>query len=120
MKVKGILYSHEFGRAIKPLSKKYHTLKDSLKQLEKDLTDNPFLGNSYGDNIYKVRLSDPSKKTGKSGGFRVFYYHLLIDSETQEISILFLTIINKSEEATIKKGIISKLKDSILPQIKGT
>ncbi len=120
MKVIGVLYSPEFGRAIKPLSKKYYTIKDSLKQLENNLIDNPYLGDSYGDNIYKVRLSDPSKKTGKSGGFRVFYYHLMIDAEKQEINILFLTIINKSEEATIKKGVISKLKDSILSKNKGT
>jgi mRNA-degrading endonuclease RelE of RelBE toxin-antitoxin system len=118
MKVKSILYAPEFGRAIKPLSKKYHTLKESVKQLEYDLTENPFLGDSYGDNIYKVRLSDPSKNTGKSGGFRVFYYHLTVDQYTNEIDLLFITIINKSEESTIKKSVISKLKDSILSKMK--
>jgi mRNA-degrading endonuclease RelE of RelBE toxin-antitoxin system len=119
MNVKGFLYSPQFRKSIKVLSKKYPSIKESLKYLEDEIKNNPFSGVSYGDNIYKIRLADPSKKTGKSGGFRVFYYQLKVDSKKQEINILFISIINKSDEETIKKNVVSKLKDSILSNMKG-
>jgi len=68
--------SPEFKRDIKPLAKKYHSLKKSLNELQEKLIENPYLGVSYGGNVYKVRLADESKGSGKSGGFRVLYYHL--------------------------------------------
>jgi len=60
--------SPEFIRDIKPLVKKYHTLKQSVNDLEKALIANPYLGVPYGNGIFKVRLSDKSKGSGKSGG----------------------------------------------------
>ena len=91
----------EFKRDLKPLSKKYKTLKETIQQLEWDLIENPYLGESYGQGIYKVRLSDKSKGKGKSGGFRVLYYHLAISKEG--IEMLLLNIFDKSEASTIKK-----------------
>ena len=53
------------------------------------------MGESYGQGIYKVRISDESKGKGKSGGFRVMYYHL---SKSKEgIEMLLLNIFDKSE-----------------------
>lgn len=91
----------EFKRDLKPLTKKYKTLKETILQLERDLIKNPYLGESYGQGIYKVRISDESKGKGKSGGFRVIYYHL---SKTDEgIEMLLINIFDKSELSTIKK-----------------
>ena len=42
-----------------------------------------------------------SKGRGKSGGFRVLYYHL--DKTDDGIEMLLLNIIDKSEVSTIKK-----------------
>ncbi len=71
-----VQYSTEFKRNLKPLYKKYPTIKNSLRILQEELAKNPYLGDSYGDKIYKVRLADESKGKGKSGGFRVMYYLL--------------------------------------------
>ena len=91
----------EFKRDLKPLSKKYKTLKETILKLEQDLIENPYMGESYGQGIYKVRISDESKGKGKSGGFRVIYYHL---NRTKEgIEMLLLNIFDKSETSTIKK-----------------
>ena len=57
--------SQLFKRKVKPLAKKYHTLKDSIDDLGTRLLNNPYLGESYGKNIYKVRLADESKGRGK-------------------------------------------------------
>ncbi len=54
-----------FLKKAKRLLKKYSTLAYSLSELEKALINNPRLGDSYGSNIYKVRLADESKGKGK-------------------------------------------------------
>src|ERR1700735_4083716 len=85
----------EFKRDLKPLLKKYRTLKETILSLEQSLVKNPYLGESYGRGIYKIRIADESKGKGKSGGFRVLYYHLT--KTEQGIEMLFLNIIDKSE-----------------------
>lgn len=96
-----------FKRKVKPLLKKYKTLGDSLLELEKKLIQNPFLGVSYGNNVFKIRLADPSKGKGKSGGFRVITY--LVNHSFNSITIQLITILNKSEEDSIKKEDVLKL-----------
>jgi mRNA-degrading endonuclease RelE of RelBE toxin-antitoxin system len=104
--------SPEFKRDIKPLAKKYHTLKKSIEDLQKAIIENPYLGVSYGSNMYKVRLADESKGSGKSGGFRVLYYHL--EKTKEGITILLTNIYDKSEIGTIKKAdAVKQLEDII-------
>jgi len=73
----------EFKRDLKPLLKKYRTLKETILNLEQTLIKNPYLGESYGHGINKIRIADPSKGKGKSGGFRILYYHL---TKTEQVS----------------------------------
>ena len=87
--------------------KKYKTLGESLAALESDLLENPQMGSSYGANIYKVRLADASKGSGKSGGFRVITY--LVRELEDRTDIYLVTIFDKSEEATIKKEDVVKI-----------
>ena len=96
-----VVVSPEFKRDIKPLAKKYHTLKHSIENLHNALVENPYLGVPYGNGIFKVRVADQSKGTGKSGGFRVLYYHLTKTNDG--ITILLTNIYDKSEIGTIKK-----------------
>lgn len=110
-----VIYSPEFKTNLKPLAKKYFTLKQNIKHLEENLIVNPYLGEAYGDKIYKVRLSDESKGKGKSGGFRIMYYFL---SETKQgVEILTLTIFDKSDVSTIKKKSAISLKNYILEKM---
>lgn len=108
-----VIVSHAFKREVKPLAKKYKTLKASVDTLIEELIKNPYLGEPYGNNIFKVRLSDESKGTGKSGGFRVMYYHL--NKNEEGIEMLLMTIFSKSEKSTVKKDeAIKKLKDILI------
>jgi mRNA-degrading endonuclease RelE of RelBE toxin-antitoxin system len=105
--------SHAFKREVKPLAKKYLTLRESIDKLIDDLIINPYLGDQYGQGIFKVRLSDESKGKGKSGGFRVMYYHLNVTQD--KIDILLLSIYNKSAQSTIKKAdAIKKLREILI------
>jgi len=113
-----VFISHDFKREVKPLVKKYATLKASVDTLIEALIENPFLGEPYGNDIFKVRLSDKSKGRGKSGGFRVMYYHL--NKSENGIDVLLMTIFNKSEKSTIKKTeALKRLKDILIEYERG-
>lgn len=107
-----VQYSPEFKRNLKPFQKKYPTIKENIRTLQHELIKNPYLGDAYGDKIYKVRLADESKGKGKSGGFRVMYY--LLNETGEGINILLLSIFSKSEADSIDKKSAVRLKDYIL------
>ena len=96
-----------FIKKVKRLLKKYHTLQNSLKELQDNLIENPEMGDNYGSNIYKVRLADESKGKGKSGGFRVVTY--LVKKTSNSTNIYLITIFDKSEEASISKDDIKEI-----------
>jgi hypothetical protein len=86
----------DFDRAFKRLSKKYLSLKNDLVKLLKLLDENPILGESLGNDFYKIRLQISSKSKGKSGGGRV----ITCVKITQ--SIIYLAYVyDKSEESTV-------------------
>jgi hypothetical protein len=51
-----IIYSHELGKEIKKLAKKYPSLKNDFSALLQSLQYQPLKGVSLGNNIYKIRL----------------------------------------------------------------
>jgi mRNA-degrading endonuclease RelE of RelBE toxin-antitoxin system len=110
-----VLFTPEFKRKVKSLSKKYITLRQSIDTLGEQLVKNPYLGESYGSNIYKIRLADKSKGKGKSGGFRILYY--LAIQEADSIKIILMTIFDKSELDTIKKKDAEILLSRVLDEL---
>ena len=65
------VYTENFKKNIKPLAKKYRSLRSDLQKLEEELEENPHLGIKITENTYKIRLAIKSKGKGKSGGARV-------------------------------------------------
>lgn len=87
-----IVPTGRFKREAKRLSKKFHSLKAELIELNDTLTNQPDIGTPLGNNIYKIRLAIKSKGKGKSGGGRVITY-LVNDNK----EVYLLTIYDKSE-----------------------
>lgn len=71
--------------------------------MEKDIINNPFLGDDLGSGIRKVRMAIASKGKGKSGGARILTLNLLLDTESMEITLL--TIYDKGEISNVKDEI---------------
>ena len=65
-----IIYTDFFVNRAKRFHKKFVSLKNDVAQLEKELLENPKLGESLGAGLYKVRLAVESKGGGKSSGCR--------------------------------------------------
>lgn len=75
--------------------------------MEKDIINNPFLGDDLGSGIRKVRMAIASKGKGKSGGARILTLNLLLDTESMEITLL--TIYDKGEISYVKDDFIKYL-----------
>jgi mRNA-degrading endonuclease RelE of RelBE toxin-antitoxin system len=85
-----------FKKELKRLLKKFQSLKIEYLNLLDELAQNPTLGTSLGNNIYKIRVSIASKGKGKSGGARVITF--VVKSEE---TIYLMDIYDKSEKANI-------------------
>jgi len=110
-----IIFTYTFKRELKRLSKKHRSLKDDVDALERELAENPEMGDDMGDNFRKIRLAISSKNQGKRGGARVITYHLLISIENARIYLL--SIYDKSEQKNISNVELRRLlKINGLPQ----
>jgi mRNA-degrading endonuclease RelE of RelBE toxin-antitoxin system len=101
-----IRITKSFKIAVKPLLKRYPSLKNDLLKLEKELTSYPRQGTPLGFNAYKIRLKIASKGKGKSGGARVIsIVETLvigeIEANDEEITVNLITIYDKADIASI-------------------
>ena len=72
------------------------------------LLENPTLGESLGNNRYKVRLRIASKGKGKRGGGRVITYIKYSDEE-----LWLLTMYDKSETENVTDAFLDDLVETI-------
>ena len=99
-----VVVTKNFKIAVKPLLKKFPSLKNDLLLLERALTENPKMGSNLGHDAYKIRLRIGSKGKGKSGGARVITLvetTIIVSRSEEENTVNLLTIYDKSETATI-------------------
>jgi len=97
-----------FRKKAKKLSKKYPSLKSELAELGKQLSDNPTMGISLGNDCYKIRIAIASKGRGKSGGARVIT-HFYITEDT----VFLLYIYDKSDQDNVSDKAIEELLNHI-------
>ena len=93
-----------FDKDVKKLFKKYKQLPADLKILKKELSEDPKSGIELGHGCYKIRLANSSIPTGKSGGFRVIYYH--IDTNN---NLYLMSMYSKSELENIDDKVILQI-----------
>ena len=90
------IYLPGFVRKLKEYAKKYPSLKKDFEALINQLQLYPQSGTPLGKDCFKIRLAIKSKGKGKSGGARIITCVKIVDSR-----VYFLTIYDKSEQATI-------------------
>ena len=97
-----------FDRDVKRLARHYHSLRDDLRQLARQLLENPLQGADLGGGIRKIRLAITSKQSGKRGGARVII-HIELLTGMHEGTICFLALYDKSAQSSISDKIIREL-----------
>ena len=93
-----------FDKDVKKLFKKYKQLPSDLKVLKEELFENPKAGIELGNSCYKIKLANSSIPTGKSGGFRIIYYH--IDTNG---TLYLMSMYSKNELENIDDKIILQI-----------
>lgn len=90
-----ILFSENFLKEAKVLSKKYKLLKSDLKKAVKEIESSSNLGVSLGFNLFKKRVKNSSIPTGKSGGFRIIIFQQVEDK------IILISIFSKTDKENL-------------------
>ncbi|SMP71908.1 mRNA-degrading endonuclease RelE, toxin component of the RelBE toxin-antitoxin system [Desulfonatronum zhilinae] len=93
-----------FARDVKRLHKKYKKLPEDLKRLQDTLTNDPRAGIALTASLHKLRLSNSSTATGKSGGFRVIYYYI-----DRRGHLYLLKLYSKTEVAGISEDTLKAI-----------
>ncbi len=99
-----IVFTDNFLREIKKMSKKYKSIKSDFESFLDNLENNPFQGVPLGQDCYKVRKAITSKNKGKSGGARI----ITCVKITKE-KVILLSIYDKKEQDSISDNEIDKL-----------
>ena len=118
MKIK-VLTSDNFRRKAKRLLKKYRSLKEELRILETQLSENPELGTSLGQDCYKIKVAVQSKGKGKSGGLRIITHVVVrVQKKSDDTAVVgLLTIYDKSEYENIADKELAKLVSEVKDEI---
>ena len=90
-----VLYSDDFKKSAKRLSKRYKSLKKDLKIFTDSLESNPRQGTELLVDIYKVRIRNSDNNKGKSSGYRIITYLIT------EYDILLVNIYSKNDMENI-------------------
>ena len=104
-----ISYSPDFEREVKRFSKKYPHFKAVLAKVIDEITASPLDGESMGAKLYKLRVKNPDKVSGKDDGFRFINYVVQYVEPEKYFSIHLLLIYDKSEVDDVQKADLQKL-----------
>ena len=106
-----IITSPEFQREAKRLNKKFPKLKDELVKVFSALRKDAKHGESIGGSLYKIRLPNPDKGVGKSGGFRIITASIHYHEPEQHYRIYLIDVYDKTEVENIPtKDLIASAK----------
>ena len=99
-------YHTNFQKELKPLAKKYPSLKNDLQYLLDNIEKELSLADDLGNGFKKIRFNIKSKGKGKSGGARIISYEILLS--TKETNVVLASIYDKSDFDSID---IQKLRE---------
>ena len=100
-------YTEEFLRQAKRLAKRYKSLADDIDDLQKELMENPNIGDSLGGGKRKIRRGVKSKGGGKRGGLRIITLNVLV--EATDTCVNLLTIYDKKEIQNVSERYINQI-----------
>jgi hypothetical protein len=98
-------FTHLFESKYKRYKKKFHSLESDLKSFTDNLSEADRA--DLGGGVFKYRLMVKSKNKGKSGGFRIISFEILLSENDKKVTLL--TIYDKSEQPSITQKEINAI-----------
>lgn len=102
-----IIATPDFKKSLKPLSRRYRSIKEDFLEFAKSLEDNPFQGDELSPGIRKIRMAITSKGRGKSGGARVITYTVVFAEN--EGCVYLIDIYDKANFSTVDVSVIKSI-----------
>jgi mRNA-degrading endonuclease RelE of RelBE toxin-antitoxin system len=99
-----ILETEKFSKSVKKLKKRFRHIEDDCAQFIEHIKFEEDLGIHIGNGVYKARIPNSDKKSGKSGGYRLISYLKFIDNE-----LYLLFIYDKSDFESLSENEIDVL-----------
>lgn len=97
-----------FEKDVKPLLRKYPSLKKEILALIDSLEQQPVQGTPLGNNFFKIRLAIKSKGKGKSGGARV-----ITSVKVANEKVFLASIYDKSDAGNISDEVLKFIAQQI-------
>lgn len=94
----------KFNKAVKSLKKRFKNIEKDTWSFIESIENDEDLGVHLGDGIYKARIANSDKKSGKSTGYRMVSYLKLVENE-----LFLLYIYDKSDFENITESDIDRL-----------
>lgn len=101
-----IIISENFKKEVKPLAKKYPSLKSDIQHLVDNIEKELALSTDLGDGFRKINLKIKSKGKGSSGGGRIITHETIIAIDNT--NLVFGSIYNKTDFDSINIAILKK------------
>lgn len=93
-----------FNKAVKRLKKRFRTIEKDCQTFIDSIATDEDLGIHLGNGVYKVRIPNSDKQSGKSGGYRLISYLKLIDN-----ALYLMYIYDKSDLDNVSENEIDQL-----------
>jgi len=98
-----VILTSGFKKELKHIAKKHRQILSDVNELTDKLAMNPLIGDDFGKNVYKVRLTITGSSKGKSGGARVITYIKIVAN-----TVILAEIYLKSEYDTVDVSSVLK------------
>ena len=98
-----------FNKAVKKLKKKFRNIEKDYLAFVNNIKTGKDLGVYLRDGIYKTRIANSDKNSGKSGGYRLISYLKIIDNELYLMYIYDKSDFENISETDIDRLILSSL-----------
>jgi hypothetical protein len=99
-----IIKADAYNKAIKKLKKRFPHIENDIDLFFEQISTLDELGIHLGNNVYKARIANSDKNSGKSGGYRLISYLKIINNE-----IYLLFVYDKSDYENIKESDIDAI-----------
>lgn len=101
---KSLRQTPTYTKAAKRLSKRYRHFEETIETFLEGLASVDDLGIPLGNGLYKARIPNRDKKSGKSGGFRLISYF-----KFQDDRLVLVYVYDKSDMGSVTEQEMDEL-----------
>jgi len=100
-----------YKKSLKKLSKHYKNIEKDVDIFLNSINSKEDLGIELKSNVFKVRIKNSDKNKGKSAGYRLISYLVIVENQLQLLYIYDKSKIENLTESEIDKLVMEQIKN---------